>query len=192
MPKSTFRTNSIAHARRFRHIKDPPSTPGPMAEAAVIADVTPIQPGLNSDHDTWESEVEEMGAVFEDMVGEESNKALEAEMTRRTGGHLYRHDLESLFFVMLCLACRYAAPGVPAPEPRPYPDWYTGTNRNFTKKNSFKKRYGRVNIELEDFNFDYDWTTLGKFASYTQMRSIMSLFNGGSLVTRWAGWNPEH
>ncbi|KAJ3909431.1 protein kinase [Lentinula edodes] len=44
------------------------------------------------------------------------------------GGHLYRHDLESLFYIMLCLACRYEAPGVPAPEPRPYSQWFSGTD----------------------------------------------------------------
>ncbi|KAJ3992334.1 protein kinase [Lentinula boryana] len=156
------------------------------------------------------------------------------------GGHLYRHDLESLFFVMLCLACRYDAPGVPATEPRPYSYWYTETNRNvYHSKNSFfldpdfetfpiqphfiglkswleeiycsfhfgyiqrpffyshdrylkmKKSLGRINVGIADFDFDYDWTTLGKCASYARMRSIMSLFNGGSLATRWAGWNPE-
>ncbi|KAJ3990882.1 kinase-like domain-containing protein, partial [Lentinula boryana] len=28
------------------------------------------------------------------------------------GGHLYRHDIESLFYIMLCLACRYRRPNV--------------------------------------------------------------------------------
>ncbi|KAJ3851450.1 protein kinase [Lentinula lateritia] len=44
------------------------------------------------------------------------------------GGHFYRHDLESLFYIMLCLACRYEAPGVPAPEPRPYSQWFSGSD----------------------------------------------------------------
>nr|AEN14455.1 protein kinase [Lentinula edodes] len=44
------------------------------------------------------------------------------------GGHLYRHDLESLFYIMLCLACRYEAPGVPSPDPRPYSEWFSGTD----------------------------------------------------------------
>ncbi|KAJ3897795.1 protein kinase [Lentinula edodes] len=44
------------------------------------------------------------------------------------GGHLYRHDLESLFYIMLCLACRYEAPGVPAPEPRAYSKWFNGSD----------------------------------------------------------------
>ncbi|KAJ3992688.1 protein kinase [Lentinula boryana] len=45
------------------------------------------------------------------------------------GGHLYRHDLESLFFIMVCLACRYEAPGIPATEPRPYAQWFSGTDQ---------------------------------------------------------------
>ncbi|KAJ3813716.1 protein kinase [Lentinula aff. lateritia] len=44
------------------------------------------------------------------------------------GGHLYRHDLESLFYIMLCLACRYEAPGVASPDPRPYSEWFSGTD----------------------------------------------------------------
>ncbi|KAJ3862980.1 protein kinase [Lentinula novae-zelandiae] len=57
---------------------------------------------------------------------------------RWAGGHLYRHDLESLFYIMLCLACRYEAPGVPAPEPRPYSQWFSGTDREiFNDKNTF-------------------------------------------------------
>ncbi|KAF8826602.1 hypothetical protein HHX47_DHR5000074 [Lentinula edodes] len=54
------------------------------------------------------------------------------------GGHLYRHDLESLFYIMLCLACRYIAPGVPAAEPRSFSLWFSGTDREiFNDKNTF-------------------------------------------------------
>ncbi|KAJ3990743.1 protein kinase, partial [Lentinula boryana] len=44
------------------------------------------------------------------------------------GGHLYRHDLESLFFIMICLACRYERPGVPAAEPRAFSKWFSGSD----------------------------------------------------------------
>ncbi|KAJ3860478.1 hypothetical protein EV359DRAFT_85284, partial [Lentinula novae-zelandiae] len=54
------------------------------------------------------------------------------------GGHLYRHDLESLFYIILCLACRYEAPGVAAAEPRPFSQWFNGTDREiFNDKNTF-------------------------------------------------------
>ncbi|KAJ4466008.1 protein kinase [Lentinula aciculospora] len=54
------------------------------------------------------------------------------------GGHFYRHNLESLFYIILCLACRYAQPGVPAAEPRAYSKWFNGTDKDvFTQKNAF-------------------------------------------------------
>ncbi|KAJ3883177.1 protein kinase [Lentinula edodes] len=54
------------------------------------------------------------------------------------GGHFYRHDLESLFYIILCLACRYEAPCVPAAEPRPFSQWFSGTDREiFNDKNTF-------------------------------------------------------
>ncbi|KAJ3920160.1 protein kinase [Lentinula edodes] len=54
------------------------------------------------------------------------------------GGHLYRHDLESLFYIMLCLACRYKKPGVPTPDPRAYSKWFSGTDEEvYDNKNSF-------------------------------------------------------
>ncbi|KAJ4494915.1 hypothetical protein C8J55DRAFT_395108, partial [Lentinula edodes] len=44
-----------------------------------------------------------------------------------TGGHLYRQYLESLFYIMLCLSCRYKKPGLPTAEPRAYSKWFSGT-----------------------------------------------------------------
>ncbi|KAF9069315.1 hypothetical protein BDP27DRAFT_730387 [Rhodocollybia butyracea] len=32
-------------------------------------------------------------------------------------GHMYRHDLESLFYIILCFACHY----------EPFSGWFTGT-----------------------------------------------------------------
>ncbi|KAJ4472347.1 protein kinase [Lentinula aciculospora] len=54
------------------------------------------------------------------------------------GGHFFRHDLESIFYIILCLACRYAQPGVPAAEPRAYSKWFSGTDQQiFYNKNTF-------------------------------------------------------
>ncbi|KAJ3880858.1 protein kinase, partial [Lentinula edodes] len=60
------------------------------------------------------------------------------------GGHLYRHDLESLFYIMLCLACRYEAPGVASPDPRPYSEWFSGTDAQIlnSKSNFFLNALG--------------------------------------------------
>ncbi|KAJ3862982.1 protein kinase [Lentinula novae-zelandiae] len=63
------------------------------------------------------------------------------------GGHLYRHDLESLFYIILCLACRYEAPGVPAPEPRPYSQWFSGSDEEIcnTKYKFLTSPFGLIN-----------------------------------------------
>jgi hypothetical protein len=54
------------------------------------------------------------------------------------GGHFYRHDLESLFYIILCIACRYRYPGVPAQDPRKYEEWFTGSERQvYLEKTSF-------------------------------------------------------
>ncbi|KAJ4471168.1 protein kinase [Lentinula aciculospora] len=54
------------------------------------------------------------------------------------GGHFYRHDLESLFYIILCFACRYAEPGIPAAEPRAYSEWFSGSDKDvFNSKSAF-------------------------------------------------------
>ncbi|KAJ3723130.1 hypothetical protein C8R42DRAFT_27356 [Lentinula raphanica] len=44
------------------------------------------------------------------------------------GLHYSRHDLESLFYVMFCMAYRNERPGICASEPRAYERWYYGTS----------------------------------------------------------------
>ncbi|KAJ3977301.1 protein kinase [Lentinula raphanica] len=46
------------------------------------------------------------------------------------GGHFPRHDLESLFFIILCLVCRYdELYGLrPCAEPRPFTKWFVGSD----------------------------------------------------------------
>ncbi|KAJ3795697.1 hypothetical protein GGU11DRAFT_836760 [Lentinula aff. detonsa] len=53
------------------------------------------------------------------------------------GGHYYRYDLESLFYIMLCIACRYERPGVSAAEPRAYSKWSYGTDEEVRDKKHF-------------------------------------------------------
>ncbi|KAJ4478136.1 protein kinase [Lentinula aciculospora] len=77
------------------------------------------------------------------------------------GGHFYRHDLESLFYIILCLACRYAEPGVPAAEPRLYSDWFSGTDKQvFDSKNTFLSEppYNGLPIQPYFTNFE-SWLT---------------------------------
>ncbi|KAJ3768516.1 hypothetical protein FB446DRAFT_848376 [Lentinula raphanica] len=57
-----------------------------------------------------------------------------------TGGHLPRHDLESLFSIIICLACRYEElHGLkPSAEPRAYADWFNGSDQQvFAQKMAF-------------------------------------------------------
>ncbi|KAJ4472235.1 hypothetical protein J3R30DRAFT_3709681 [Lentinula aciculospora] len=42
--------------------------------------------------------------------------------------HMPRHDMESLFYVMLILVCCFERPGLAVPEPMPYSDWFEGIN----------------------------------------------------------------
>ncbi|KAJ4001201.1 protein kinase [Lentinula boryana] len=75
------------------------------------------------------------------------------------GGHLYRHDLESLFFIMICLACRYDRPGVPAAEPRAFSKWFSGTDDEVRKdKVDFYSEtfYGKLPIQAYFIGF-YKW-----------------------------------
>ncbi|KAJ3829442.1 protein kinase [Lentinula raphanica] len=46
------------------------------------------------------------------------------------GGHLPRHDLESLFYIILCLVCRYDELYglIPCAEPRPFTKWFVGSD----------------------------------------------------------------
>ncbi|KAJ3723113.1 kinase-like domain-containing protein [Lentinula raphanica] len=61
------------------------------------------------------------------------------------GGHYYRHDLESLFYVVLCMACRYESPGVAADEPRAYSEWFRGSDMDiFAHKTVFLTRRSSV------------------------------------------------
>ncbi|KAJ3741415.1 protein kinase [Lentinula detonsa] len=75
------------------------------------------------------------------------------------GGHLYRHDLESLFFIMSCLACRYERPGVPAAEPRVFTKWFSGTDEEVhaSKTVFYSNRFsGALPIQLYFAGFT-DW-----------------------------------
>ncbi|KAJ3900780.1 protein kinase [Lentinula edodes] len=73
-----------------------------------------------------------------------------------TGGHLYRHDLESLFYIMLCLACRYKKPGLPTAEPRAYSKWFSGTDEEvYDNKNSFYTDHNE-SLPIQPYFADYE------------------------------------
>ncbi|KAJ3744745.1 protein kinase [Lentinula detonsa] len=68
------------------------------------------------------------------------------------GGHYYRHDLESLFYIMVCIACRYERPGVAAAEPRAYSKWFHGTDEEVRdNKTSFLCCSPPANIPIQPY-----------------------------------------
>ncbi|KAJ3992811.1 protein kinase [Lentinula boryana] len=129
------------------------------------------------------------------------------------GGHLYRHDLEPLFYIMLCLACRYERPNVLTPAPRAYDEWFSGSDQqildnkplmlllehhqfNLISPNLRIGYYqrpleslviGKYSTSKQDETSNSDWITMNKKASYTTMHSIMSFFEDEPLETRWFG-----
>ncbi|KAJ3741757.1 hypothetical protein DFH05DRAFT_1573053 [Lentinula detonsa] len=66
------------------------------------------------------------------------------------GGQLYRHDLESLFFIMICLACPYERPVVPAAEPRNFSKWFSGTDDEVREK----KPTSTATVSTESYLFN--------------------------------------
>jgi len=129
---------------------------------------------------------------------------------RWNGGHMYRHDLESLFYIMLCLACRYEKPGKPLSDP-PYEQWFCGSEEavyaykcSFIREKTpffvrpFFKGFepwlqsiyawlrtgdkGRPDEDDDDLAFD--WETLDGKVSYPKMKERMSSFEGKPLKTR--------
>ncbi|KAF9064298.1 hypothetical protein BDP27DRAFT_1230692, partial [Rhodocollybia butyracea] len=73
-------------------------------------------------------------------------------------GHMYRHDLESLFYIILCFACRYEAPGKRCRDP-PFSKWFAGTDADILgAKNKFITR-GQVSaIPIQHhFRFFEPW-----------------------------------
>ncbi|KAJ3723259.1 protein kinase [Lentinula raphanica] len=134
------------------------------------------------------------------------------------GGHFPRHDLESLFFIILCLVCR------PCAEPRPFTKWFVGSDADvYAYKVSFifdspdppiqpyfttfepwvtalrdcladgyeHRPKIRASNVAQPRAVDYDWETLGGTVTYHKFRLVMSAFRGVPLETRWPGSKPQ-
>ncbi|KAJ3741294.1 protein kinase [Lentinula detonsa] len=77
---------------------------------------------------------------------------------RWKGGHYYRHDLESLFYVMLCLACRYERPGVHTAEPRAYFKWFSGSDADvLDNKTSFLYSAFPEDLHIQPYFSSFKW-----------------------------------
>lgn len=135
--------------------------------------------------------------------------ALDLLDTKWTSDHKYRHDLESLFYIILCLTCRYKEPGHLLADP-PFDDWFSGTDYDV-----FKAKYAVIGNGVSFVTTPYfsgfsHWvfalhrmfslSVLRKLIheiglvsdtldeeefSYDRVKGIMSTFAGVALEERW-------
>lgn len=70
---------------------------------------------------------ERNGPTSNYRTGTRPYMAIDLLNTKGPSVHMYRHDLESLFYVILCLACRYEKPGCRLKDP-PFANWFLGTD----------------------------------------------------------------
>lgn len=125
--------------------------------------------------------------------------------------HMYRHDLESLFYVILCLACRYKKPGRRLKDP-PFANWFMGTDEGVrAQKSDFiltdeppvlssyfsafslwlipmcaMLRRGLLTRSLSSLDRgDFELETLGGVFTYNEVEKTMSTFDGKPLEKRW-------
>ncbi|KAJ3768514.1 protein kinase [Lentinula raphanica] len=79
-------------------------------------------------------------------------------------GHFCRHDLESLFFIMLCVSCRYKQPGVASPEPRAFAKWFSGSDDEaLLYKSVFLQNAHRLPVQPYFADFHPWLTAIRKF-----------------------------
>ncbi|KAG7086896.1 hypothetical protein E1B28_002815 [Marasmius oreades] len=87
--------------------------------------------GVLNDFDLSSRVEENRKASSKQRTGTKPYMAYDLFDKKWNGGHLYRHDLESIFYVLLCLCVQYASPGkqvaIPAKHKLPHDSWFTGT-----------------------------------------------------------------
>ncbi|THU76486.1 hypothetical protein K435DRAFT_771032 [Dendrothele bispora CBS 962.96] len=79
--------------------------------------------GVLNDLDLASRATKEMSATSKHRTGTRPFMAYELLDPKKVVSHLYRHDLESFFYVMLCLCCRYNLDGTRAGNE--YDEWFT-------------------------------------------------------------------
>ncbi|KAG7086894.1 hypothetical protein E1B28_002814 [Marasmius oreades] len=119
-----------------------------------------------------------------------------------TGGHLYRHDLESIFYVLLYLCVQYTRPGkqvsasakhkFPQPKFKPEPtdffqhfaSWLTEIQGQLCDGYCDYVRFRRSQQIKLDEGLTFDDQTLGGHFTYAIVNGIMSTFTGVELKER--------
>ncbi|KIK58604.1 hypothetical protein GYMLUDRAFT_45212 [Collybiopsis luxurians FD-317 M1] len=129
-------------------------------------------------------------------------------------GHMYRHDLESLFYVLLIICCHYENFSTSISKP-PYLKWFTDpVGVVATMKSDFLLLGARVSLPIQPFfedirhwlnhyrsvlksgfvdflnngdQEDYDLKTFGGKTTYKVLNGYLCSFQGAPLVRRWNG-----
>ncbi|KAG7086888.1 hypothetical protein E1B28_002808 [Marasmius oreades] len=132
------------------------SPPGLIEKAAIHQKPSEIHTGILDSCDLLT--VEDKTASYNLRSGTEPLMAYDLSDRRWTGGRLYRHDLESFFYALLCLCSRYKGPGEQvdvSDKPLPYDSWFTGTYEQvrLTKRDLVTK--GTVNFTITPFFRDF-------------------------------------
>ncbi|THV01024.1 hypothetical protein K435DRAFT_793628 [Dendrothele bispora CBS 962.96] len=131
---------------------------------------------------------------------------------------LYRHDLESLFYVMLCLTCRYTLDGHEI-RSAPYEDWYTapdhivsGLKRNIVTDpdpldppvTSGFSGFKQILVDIKQLLWAahlaegnafadperFDKETAGGAITYKKFLNILKQFDGKELTVRYSDPEP--
>ncbi|KAF5379652.1 hypothetical protein D9757_009230 [Collybiopsis confluens] len=142
-----------------------------------------------------------------------SQDLLDAKWDKR---HLYRHDLESLFYIILIVSCHYSAPTIRAPS-RPFKSWFDRADQDVAHAKLLFLQSTAPELPIQTYfkgfapwirdihemlgmgyksrpgDFDgveaecYDWDTFDGNVTYTEMMEVMGMFKNKDLVTRWDG-----
>lgn len=155
-------------------------------------------------------DIEHDGPTSNQRTGTRPYMALDLLDSNQPSVHRYRHDLESLFYIILCLACRYEKPGVRLENP-PFMKWFLGTDEDvffakyteISRKRTFAfARYfsafsewvnplhqmlshaiHQQDMSAEGTGFDLD--TLNGMFTYDRVKEVMCTFGGVALEERW-------
>ncbi|KAF5367246.1 hypothetical protein D9757_011698 [Collybiopsis confluens] len=115
--------------------------------------------------------------------------------------HRYRHDLKSLFYIILIYSSHYSDPTTRASS-LPFKLWLFVQLyfNNFTQwlaiiRRMLDKGYKSLPSTDDDYLPEeeqlladlYDWDTLDVNFTYTKVMDVMRFFGGRELVTRWNG-----
>ncbi|KAF5374050.1 hypothetical protein D9757_010056 [Collybiopsis confluens] len=127
-------------------------------------------------------------------------------------GHLYRHDLESMFYVILIVSCHNTGPLTRASSLR-YEDWFNGVDQfiGYAKTAFLQSCSPELPVQTYFKGFalwlheirlmlgmglksrplekvvSFDWDALQGNVAYAKTMEVMRLFDEEELVTHWDG-----